>query len=208
MSAGKTNPNFSIERLKRDAKRLKVDRGIKLGMAQDLIAAQHGFANWSMLARSISAKQVNSTSTNAAKLPPTTFRDALSRYVTDASDEVIEAMHRGSGVTVWIHEDDLTAGDFGRMKFLSGRGLENRVRHPEQPWYLKVMSTEGIDESLVFEDDDTLDVDEEGNVIVPRGSTLFTADVARQDLLALIGSGHFDSEPEALEAMIRDDANA
>lgn len=51
-----------VERLRRDAKKLSREQDIPLSVAQDRLAAEHGFANWSLM-----AKAANKTSASMRK---------------------------------------------------------------------------------------------------------------------------------------------
>lgn len=48
-----------VERLRRDAKKLSHEHDIPLSVAQDRLASEHGFANWSLMAKA--ANQVSAS---------------------------------------------------------------------------------------------------------------------------------------------------
>lgn len=177
-----------IERLKREAKSLKSASGKPLWHAQDTLAKQHGYENWSLMQR---ARSKGHRPTAAG------LERACIEFINSLSDSGIEGLCKGA--SIWAPAWQIQTGAFGEIEVLGSTVDLSTRQYARQSNLLLLSDFGGLDESFVFKGDDDYEEDEDGNAIEPTHGQVFTPERGRATLLSIFYGDSIDGVMENLE---------
>lgn len=131
-----------IQNFKNRAKKIKSALGIKHAEALDQIAAENGFKNWSLLAKS-SAVSGEQSLLNRCK-------DYINQI---GSDDVLRLCRNGS---LWVKKDDVLSNKITLQSFesLGPRSDQITIQFARQIGAVLLTDFDGVYDSFLFEDED------------------------------------------------------